>query len=119
MNDTLEVLFKRKSVRAYPEKQISAEVKSQVLQATLRAPTAGNMMLYSIIDVTDQPSRTGWRSPVITSPSSPKRPWSGCSWPITSAGSILPALRRGEACAESGPFRKPQKAICSWPAATR
>jgi len=54
MNDVLEVLLKRKSVRAYTDQPISAEVKAQILQATLRAPTAGNMMLYSIIDVTDQ-----------------------------------------------------------------
>ena len=54
MNDTLEVLLKRKSVRAYTDQPIPAEVKAQVLQATLRAPTAGNMMLYSIIEVTDQ-----------------------------------------------------------------
>jgi nitroreductase len=54
MNDVLEVLNKRKSVRAYTDQPISKEVKAQVLQATLRAPTAGNMMLYSIIDVTDQ-----------------------------------------------------------------
>jgi nitroreductase len=54
MTDVLEVLLKRKSVRAYTDQPIPAEVKAQVLQATLRAPTAGNMMLYSIIDVTDQ-----------------------------------------------------------------
>jgi FMN reductase (NADPH)/FMN reductase [NAD(P)H] len=54
MNDVLEVLLKRKSVRAYKKQAIPAEVRAQVLQATLRAPTAGNMMLYSIIDVTEQ-----------------------------------------------------------------
>jgi FMN reductase (NADPH)/FMN reductase [NAD(P)H] len=54
MNDIIEVLHKRKSVRAYTDQPIPAEVKAQVLQVTLRAPTAGNMMLYSIIDVTDQ-----------------------------------------------------------------
>jgi nitroreductase len=54
MNDVLEVLLKRKSVRAYTDQPIPAEVKAHVLRATLRAPTAGNMMLYSIIDVTDQ-----------------------------------------------------------------
>ena len=54
MNDVLEVLNKRKSVRAYTDQPIPAEVKAQILQATLRAPTAGNMMLYSILDVTGQ-----------------------------------------------------------------
>jgi nitroreductase len=54
MNPTVEVLLKRKSVRAYEDRPIEAEIKAKILQATLRAPTAGNMMLYSIIDVTDQ-----------------------------------------------------------------
>jgi len=50
----MEVLLQRKSVRAYEERSIEPEIKSAILNATLRAPTAGNMMLYSIIDVTDQ-----------------------------------------------------------------
>jgi nitroreductase len=53
MNPVMDNLLKRKSVRAYQQKDIPPEVKSQILQATLRAPTAGNMMLYSILDVTD------------------------------------------------------------------
>jgi nitroreductase len=54
MNPTIELLLKRKSVLAYLDQEINAEAKNAILQATLRAPTAGNMMLYSIIDVTDQ-----------------------------------------------------------------
>src|SRR5574342_1357458 len=54
MNPVIDVLMKRKSVRAYEEKEISAEVRLEILNATLRAPTAGNMMLYSIVEVTDQ-----------------------------------------------------------------
>ena len=54
MNQVMDVLLKRKSIRAYEPKNISPEIKSQILQATLRAPTAGNMMLYSIVDVTEQ-----------------------------------------------------------------
>jgi nitroreductase len=54
MNAIIEVLTKRKSVRAYTDREITPEVRAEILQATLRAPTAGNMMLYSIVDVTDQ-----------------------------------------------------------------
>ena len=54
MNQVIETLLNRKSVRAYANRPIGPEIKAQILQATLRAPTAGNMMLYSIIDVTDQ-----------------------------------------------------------------
>ena len=54
MNQVMDVLLKRKSVRAYEEREISAEVRAEILKAALRAPTAGNLMLYSILDVTDQ-----------------------------------------------------------------
>ncbi len=54
MNQVMDVLMKRKSVRAYEERAISPEVRAEILKATLRAPTAGNLMLYSILDVTDQ-----------------------------------------------------------------
>jgi FMN reductase (NADPH)/FMN reductase [NAD(P)H] len=57
MNQVIELILNRKSVRAYEEREISAEVKDQIIQATLRAPTAGNMMLYSIIEVTDQSAK--------------------------------------------------------------
>ena len=57
MNETLQLLLHRKSIRAYEERQISAEDKDLLLQATLRAPTAGNMMLYSIIEVADQAAK--------------------------------------------------------------
>ena len=54
MNQIIETLHNRKSIRAFEKRPIEPQVKAQILQATLRAPTAGNMMLYSIIDVTDQ-----------------------------------------------------------------
>ena len=54
MNPVIDVLLKRRSVRAYEEREIEAEVRAEILKATLRAPTAGNLMLYSILDVTDQ-----------------------------------------------------------------
>ncbi len=54
MNQVIDVLMKRRSIRAYAEREISAEVRAEILQAALRAPTAGNLMLYSIVDVTDQ-----------------------------------------------------------------
>ena len=54
MNTIIDVLMKRRSVRAYEEREISTEVRTEILKATLRAPTAGNMMLYSIVEVTNQ-----------------------------------------------------------------
>ena len=54
MNETIKVLMERKSVRAFENREISSEIKEAILAAAMRAPTAGNSMLYSIIDVTDQ-----------------------------------------------------------------
>jgi FMN reductase (NADPH)/FMN reductase [NAD(P)H] len=54
MNPVIDVLMKRRSVRAYEEREISPEIRAEILKATFRAPTAGNMMLYSMVDVKDQ-----------------------------------------------------------------
>lgn len=54
MNQVIDTILKRKSVRAYEDRPISADVRAEILKSTLRAPTAGNMMLYSILDVTNQ-----------------------------------------------------------------
>ncbi len=54
MNETMNILFQRRSVRVYEDKPVPNEVKDEIVKAAMRAPTAGNMMLYSIIDITDQ-----------------------------------------------------------------
>jgi nitroreductase len=54
MNEIIKSINVRKSVREYLPKEIPAEIKQQILNAALQAPTAGNMTLYTIIDVTDQ-----------------------------------------------------------------
>ena len=54
MNDTLRTIDERRSTRQYLDKEISKEHKEIILNAAINAPTAGNMLLYSIIDVTDQ-----------------------------------------------------------------
>jgi nitroreductase len=57
VNPVLDVLLNRKSVRAYEPGEIAEDVKAEILRAALRAPTAGNMMLYSIIEVNDQAAK--------------------------------------------------------------
>lgn len=54
MNEVIQALLNRKSIREYEDRPVDEAVKQEILCATLRAPTAGNMMLYSIIDITDQ-----------------------------------------------------------------
>lgn len=53
-NKIIESLLERKSVRVFTKKQISIKDKQTILEAAINAPTAGNMQLYSIIDVTDE-----------------------------------------------------------------
>jgi nitroreductase len=53
MKETIELIMARKSVRAWEPRPVPTEVKEDLLDATLRSPTAGNLMLYSILDVTD------------------------------------------------------------------
>lgn len=53
MTPTIRELFRRKSVRAYEETPIPPQEKQAILNAALQAPTAGNMTLYTILDITD------------------------------------------------------------------
>jgi nitroreductase len=57
MNQVMQVLLNRKSVRAYDKRPIGDDAKAAILRATLRAPTAGNLMLYSVIEVKDQATK--------------------------------------------------------------
>jgi nitroreductase len=54
MNETLKVIHNRRSVRTYSARPVTREDKDQILSATFRAPTAGNLMLYSVIEVEAQ-----------------------------------------------------------------
>jgi len=53
MNQIIELLLSRKSVRAYEDRVIPEEVKEVIIRSAMRAPTAGNQMLYSIVEVAD------------------------------------------------------------------
>jgi nitroreductase len=54
MNETLNVIENRKSVRAYEPRLLTLEQRDAIVHAALRAPTGGNMMLYSILEIEDQ-----------------------------------------------------------------
>lgn len=53
MNEVLQQLHDRKSVRVYEDRPIPEDVKQEILSAAIQAPTAGNMALYTILDITD------------------------------------------------------------------
>ena len=53
MNQVMEQLKERKSVRVFTDRPMEAEKISAILEAACHAPTAGNQQLYTIIHVTD------------------------------------------------------------------
>ncbi len=53
-NPILDLLNRRCSTRAYSDEPVTSDEREAVLHAAMRAPTAGNLMLYSIIEVEDQ-----------------------------------------------------------------
>ena len=54
MNEVIQQLNARKSIRVYTEKEIGKQEKDAILRAAVEAPTAGNQQLYTILDITDQ-----------------------------------------------------------------
>ncbi len=54
LNETLETIEKRKSTRAFADIPITPQEKEIILHAAFRAPSAGNMMLYTILEIEDQ-----------------------------------------------------------------
>lgn len=54
MNEVLKQIKNRKSMRVFENKPIPDDIKKEILKAAFEAPTAGAMMLYSILDITDE-----------------------------------------------------------------
>ena len=53
-NSTLKLIENRRSIRAYSKKELTQEEINTIIHGAMRAPTAGNMMMYSILQITDQ-----------------------------------------------------------------
>lgn len=53
-NATLRLIEKRRSLRLFAPNPLTQEEREAILHAAIRAPTAGAMMLYTIIEVEDQ-----------------------------------------------------------------
>ena len=53
-NETIEIINKRRTIRAYKSKPLTEQEENIIMQAAMRAPTAGNLMLYSIMKISDQ-----------------------------------------------------------------
>ncbi len=53
MNEVIKQIKERKSVRVFEDREIDLAIKDEIINAAFEAPTAGCMMLYSILDITD------------------------------------------------------------------
>lgn len=53
MNEIIQALHARKSVRSFTDREIPEDVVQAILEASVRAPTAGNQQLYTILRITD------------------------------------------------------------------
>ena len=58
MNQTISELFSRRSVRAFTDEPVCEQHRRRIFEAALQAPTAGNMTLYTILDITDPALKT-------------------------------------------------------------
>ncbi|MBN1875334.1 MAG: nitroreductase family protein [Anaerolineae bacterium] len=54
MNETLDIIHNRKSVRTFQDTPVDTETVNTIINTAMRAPTAGNMMLYSILEIEKQ-----------------------------------------------------------------
>lgn len=57
MNETIDVIRGRSSLRRYASEPLREEHVDLIVESALRAPTAGNMMLYSIVEIADLEKR--------------------------------------------------------------
>jgi nitroreductase len=53
VNETWKLIKNRRSLRAYSSQPIDDEAKQKIITGAMRAPTGGNMMTYSILEVAD------------------------------------------------------------------
>jgi len=74
-NSTIELMNARCSTRVFSDEPITAEEKQAVLHTTMRAPTAGNLMLYSIIEIEDQALKDRLAITCDDQPFIAKSPW--------------------------------------------
>ncbi len=75
MNPVLDVMRNRRSVRTYEPREVPKEAKDEIIEAALRAPTAGGLMLYSIIEVTDQKIKDTLAKSCDNQPFIARAPW--------------------------------------------
>lgn len=54
MNEIIQSLYDRKSIRSFTDQPVSEEDRELIVEAAMQAPSAGLQMLYTILDIRDQ-----------------------------------------------------------------
>lgn len=54
MSEVLKQLAQRKSVRVFEDRPLGAGIRDKIIQAALQAPSAGNQMQYTILEIEDK-----------------------------------------------------------------
>ncbi len=54
MNQVIKTIKEHRSIRSFNDVKVTDDQITEIIECGLRAPTAGNMMLYSIIKIKDQ-----------------------------------------------------------------
>jgi nitroreductase len=75
MNPTLELIEARTSCRVFDPAPLTVQEKDAVLHAAFRAPTAGNLMLYSILEIDDPALKARLAVTCDDQPFIAKSPW--------------------------------------------
>jgi FMN reductase (NADPH)/FMN reductase [NAD(P)H] len=75
VNETLALIEARCSTRVFAPTPVTEDEKAAILHAALRAPTGGNMQLYSIIKVEDQALKDRLAVTCDDQPMIAKAPW--------------------------------------------
>ena len=75
MNPTIDTIMSRRSVRSYDKRPLDTTIKEVIINATLRAPTAGNLMLYTIIEVNDMEKKKTLEQTCDNQPFIATAPW--------------------------------------------
>ena len=75
MNPIIECILNRRSIREYSPEPLTPSEKDVILQAALRAPTAGAMMLYTMIEIEDQAIKDRLAITCDNQPFIAKAPW--------------------------------------------
>ncbi len=75
MNETLRLIHTRTSTRVFSAEPVTAQEKRVIVESALRAPTAGNQVLYTILDVEDQALKDRLAVTCDDQPFIAKAPW--------------------------------------------